>query len=171
MEIIQIVGYKNSGKTTLANTFIETLANQGVRVASLKHHGHGGVPLGIEETDSEKHKRSGAVLSGVEGDGLFQISRQQPWDIDQMLAIYTLMDIEVVIMEGFKRQRYPKVVLIRTEEDLHLLDKVTNIKAVLTSLELKQESYSYPIFTISEMDALVEQVINICKLQWEERHP
>lgn len=158
MEVIQIVGYKNSGKTTLAKTLIEALANQGVRVASLKHHGHGGVPVGIEETDSEKHRRAGAVLSGVEGDGLLQVSKQKSWDIEQMLAIYRLMDIEVVIMEGFKKQSYKKIVLLRKEEDLHLLKEVTNIKAVLTPLELKQESYAYPIFNRNEMDALVEWI-------------
>ncbi|UJL46712.1 molybdopterin-guanine dinucleotide biosynthesis protein B [Virgibacillus sp. NKC19-16] len=158
MEIIQIVGYKNSGKTTLVKALIETLADQGIRVASLKHHGHGGAPLGIEETDSEQHRRAGAVLSGVEGDGLFQVSKEQAWDIDQMLAIFRLMDIEVVIMEGFKKQSYNKIVLIRSEEDLHLLNEVTNIKAVLTPLELKQENYAYLVFKKTEMDALVEWI-------------
>lgn len=156
MEIIQIVGYKNSGKTTLAKALIATLANQGSWVASLKHHGHGGVPLGIEETDSEEHRRAGAILSGVEGDGLFQVTNQQPWAMEEMLAIYRLKNIEVVIMEGFKKQSYKKIVLVRKEEDLHLLEELTNIKAVVTSLELKQESYTYPIFNRKEMDSLIE---------------
>ncbi|MBP1969896.1 molybdopterin-guanine dinucleotide biosynthesis protein B [Virgibacillus natechei] len=159
MEIIQIVGYKNSGKTTLAKALIETLANQGSRVASLKHHGHGGVPLGIEETDSAKHRRAGAVLSGVEGDGLFQVSNQQPWAMEEMLAIYQLKNIEVVIMEGFKKQSYKKVVLVRKEEDLPLLEELTNIKAVLTPLELEQESYPYPIFNRTEMEVLVDWIV------------
>ncbi|WP_373894870.1 molybdopterin-guanine dinucleotide biosynthesis protein B [Virgibacillus natechei] len=159
MEVIQIVGYKNSGKTTLSTALIERLANQGIRVASLKHHGHGGAPLGLEETDSEKHRSAGAVLSGVEGDGLFQVSKEQPWDIDQMLAIYRFMDIEIVVMEGFKKQSYKKIVLLRNEEDLPLLDEVTNIKAVLTPLELKQDNYAYPLFKRRETDALVERIV------------
>ena len=72
MDIIQIVGYKNSGKTALANEFISYLRNKGFLVGSLKHHGHGGTPAGIYNKDSESHRRNGAVVSGVKGEGMLQ---------------------------------------------------------------------------------------------------
>lgn len=144
MLLIQVVGYKNSGKTTLASRLIKLYADKGIRVASLKHHGHGGVPIGIEDTDSEKHRQAGAVLSGVEGGGVFQLATKQPLDVDKMIAFYELFDIEVVVIEGYKKLNFDKIVLIRNEDDLHLL-KLSNIKAVVTSIPIKQTD-SYPIF-------------------------
>ncbi|GAA3320219.1 hypothetical protein GCM10020331_030320 [Ectobacillus funiculus] len=40
--ILQIAGYQNSGKTTVAEQIISSLTKEGLRVASFKHHGHGG---------------------------------------------------------------------------------------------------------------------------------
>ena len=38
--IIQIVGYKNSGKTTLMAHAVSFLKEKGFTVATIKHHGH-----------------------------------------------------------------------------------------------------------------------------------
>jgi molybdopterin-guanine dinucleotide biosynthesis protein B len=152
MKVIQVVGYKRSGKTTIAKTLIQLLSEKGKRVASLKHHGHGGIPLGIKETDSEKHRHAGALIAGVEGEGVVQLTNEAGWDTEKMLAIYKLFHIENVVVEGFKTADYDKIVLIRDEGDIHLLEQVTNIQAVLTSVPLKQTLYPYPIFKHEEME-------------------
>ncbi|GAB3060061.1 molybdopterin-guanine dinucleotide biosynthesis protein B [Virgibacillus ainsalahensis] len=164
MEIIQIVGYKNSGKTTMASKLIETLTDRGIRTATLKHHGHGGAPLGMEDTDSEVHRRAGAHLSGVEGEGVLQITNTSSWKMEEMIALYKLMNIEVLILEGFKRQEYNKAVLIRNKEDLSLLEQVTNIKAVITAVPLKQAAFPYPIFQQTETDAFIKWLLADLKL-------
>lgn len=153
MQIIQIVGYKNSGKTTLAESLINFLSKKGVRVASLKHHGHGGIPLGIETTDSDKHEQAGALIAGVNGENMLQLSQQQGWEVEQMLAIYEILNVDVLVIEGFKQLDYNKIVLIRNEEDLHLLSQLTNIQAVMTALQLPQTSHLYPMFKREEMTA------------------
>lgn len=150
MDIIQIVGYKNSGKTTTVNALIKAFSEKGLRVATLKHHGHGGIPIGLDDTDSERHRKAGAVISGVEGEGILQLSTSCSWDIEQMIAIYERMYIEILIIEGFKKENFKKVVLINQEEDLVLLEQVTKIQAVITSVPLKGNAYSYPIFDRNE---------------------
>lgn len=168
MQIIQIVGYKNSGKTTLAKTLIKSLAKKGVKVASLKHHGHGGIPLGMKETDSEKHRQAGAIISGVEGQKVLQLSNQNAWKIEQMIAIYKLLDTEALVMEGFKQYNFNKIVLIRKAEDLHLLEQMTNIRAVMTPLQLKQTSYPYPIFKQGRIENFLEWFFSLFPNQWED---
>ena len=158
MEIIQVIGYKNSGKTTLSTKLIDFFSNEGINVASLKHHGHGGIPLGLEETDSAKHLQAGAVISGVEGDGMFQLTKQEPWNVEDMLDFYRRLNIELVIIEGFKAHHYQKIVLIRNEEDLALLKAVTNIIAIVTSLKLKQEDYPYKLFKPTESSVLLKWI-------------
>lgn len=151
MKIIQIVGYKNSGKTTLVSKIIEMLSNDGVRIASLKHHGHGGIPLGFEQTDSEKHKQAGALIAGVEGEGVLQLSKES-WDIAQIIAFYKFMEMEVLIVEGYKYLPFPKVVLIHKNEDICLLKQVDNVKAIITSISLKDIANSYTVFNTKEVD-------------------
>lgn len=152
MNIIQIVGYKNSGKTTLAAKLIEHAAQKGFRTASLKHHGHGGVPEGIYDTDSEKHRQAGALISGVEGDGIFQLSKEN-WTLDEMIQIYEFMHVNLLIIEGFKACSFPKVVLISNEKDFELLDKVENVKAVITRVALER-AYPFPIFQQRDMNGI-----------------
>ncbi|MFD1848495.1 molybdopterin-guanine dinucleotide biosynthesis protein B [Oceanobacillus bengalensis] len=161
MDIVQIVGYKNSGKTTLATRVIEELISKGNRVASLKHHGHGGVPLGMKDTDSEKHSRAGALIAGVEGEGVLQLSQQEPWNLEQMIPIYEMMSIDILVIEGFKNKGFNKIVLINKVEELPLLESVTNIKAVISSVSLINKSINYPVFKRHEVEKFCEWLVHI----------
>ena len=46
--ILQIVGMKNSGKTTLMNHAISFLKERGYSVATIKHHGHIGEEIELQ---------------------------------------------------------------------------------------------------------------------------
>lgn len=159
MKIIQIVGYKNSGKTTLSTKLIRIFIKKGFRTASLKHHGHGGVPLGIKETDSYKQQQAGALFAGVEGDGVFQLIRKDGWNLEQLIAIYRIFDIDVLIIEGFKRENFPKIVLIQHEEELSLIKQLTNIIAVVSAVSIEESSNSFPIFSYDQIDEVCQHCV------------
>ena len=113
---IQVVGFKNSGKTTLVCNLIELATQDGWKVASLKHHGHGGTPNIVENTDSERHKQAGSIMAGVEGEGLLHLSiSQSEWTLKKILAFYKQVDIDLLIIEGYKNADFPKIVLISKE--------------------------------------------------------
>ncbi len=72
--ILQVVGYQNSGKTTLMEKLIKKSADSGLHIASIKHHGHGGALKNeIAEKDSERHQKAGSAITAVEGGGSLQI--------------------------------------------------------------------------------------------------
>lgn len=145
MDIIQVVGYKNSGKTTLAAGMIRFFSGEGRRTAALKHHGHGGAPDAQLLTDSAKLTEAGAILSGVEGAGVLQLTIVQPdWSIDQLLSFYRLLPVDLLIIEGYKALDFPKIVLLRSPEDLPLLDNLSNIAAVAASFAL-DAAIPYPV--------------------------
>jgi molybdopterin-guanine dinucleotide biosynthesis adapter protein len=153
MKIFQVVGYKKSGKTSFVIHLVKHLTSNGWKVAALKHHGHGGIPEGLSNTDSEKQKRAGACLAGVVGEHLLQLSLSHHWDFHNILNIYQLMDLDIVILEGFKSMPYPKVVLMKNMNDQILLEQVTNVQAILTSLPKEDFSKSaVPVFSFSEME-------------------
>ncbi len=54
--ILQIVGFQNSGKTTLTEKLIFRASIAGLKAASIKHHGHGGTPdTELSSKDSIRH--------------------------------------------------------------------------------------------------------------------
>ena len=170
MKIIQITGYKNSGKTTLSVKIIETLTEAGLKVASLKHHGHGGIPLGFRNTDSEKHRQAGAAIAGVEGEGVFQFSALE-LTLEQLIDFYAFMKVDVLVVEGFKEKPFPKLVLLSEKEDLILFDRVENIKAVVSPFFFEGAA-AYPAFKRDEMDALLswlkqDMIDNKSEYEWK----
>lgn len=159
MKLIQIAGYKNSGKTTLVTRILKMARKSGINVSSLKHHGHGGLPLGLEEKDSMLHREAGAMIAGVEGAGVLQFTRERPWELEDLVNIYQLLDVELLIIEGFKQADYEKVVLIRDEADLHLLEQLNHIVAVMTTLPIGKRYQSLPVFHPEDYGSLLEWIV------------
>ncbi|PFY20756.1 molybdopterin-guanine dinucleotide biosynthesis protein B [Bacillus toyonensis] len=149
--IIQIVGYQNSGKTTFVEKVVHALAESEMKVATIKHHGHGGFPE-VAQKDSERHRKSGAVVSSVEGAGLLSLSSlREEWSLQEIIRLYEFFEVDTILIEGYKKENYPKIVLLRSAEDVELVHKVENVVAVITwynaPVNLREE---YKVFHITE---------------------
>lgn len=57
--VCQIVGFKNTGKTTFLGGLIRYVQKSGLRVAVIKHDGHE-FEMDHEGTDTYKHRQAGA---------------------------------------------------------------------------------------------------------------
>ncbi|WP_353765664.1 molybdopterin-guanine dinucleotide biosynthesis protein B [Bacillus fungorum] len=155
--ILQIVGYQNSGKTTLVEKIVHALAKSEMKVATIKHHGHGGFPE-VAQKDSERHRKAGAVVSSVEGAGLLSLSSlREEWSLQEIIRLYEFFEVDTILIEGYKKESYPKVVLLRSEEDAELLHKVENVIAVITwhdaHANLREE---YKVFHITEDELYID---------------
>ncbi|HDR7799599.1 molybdopterin-guanine dinucleotide biosynthesis protein B [Bacillus tropicus] len=155
--ILQIVGYQNSGKTTLVEKVVCALAERKMKVATIKHHGHGGFPE-VAQKDSERHRKAGAIVSSVEGAGLLSMSSlREDWSLQEIIRLYEFFEVDTILIEGYKKESYPKVVLLRSAEDVELLHKVENIVAVITWYDapanLREE---YTVFHITEEELYID---------------
>ncbi|MGX9134310.1 molybdopterin-guanine dinucleotide biosynthesis protein B [Rummeliibacillus sp. JY-2-4R] len=157
-KILQIVGYQNSGKTTLMEQLISQATTESLRVGTIKHHGHGGIPMIENSKDSFRHEQAGASVTAVEGEGTLRMSiHQSTWRLDDILAIYTSLEMDIILIEGYKNESYSKVVLLRTIEDQVLLEKVTNIICVIYWPTYPLEkSLKYPAFSIHDKEKYME---------------
>ena len=118
VKILQIVGYKNSGKTTLIEKWIELLKKEDIRVSVIKHHGHGGpLEMPSDQTDSMKFLNRGATSSLAIGNGVVQVHFQDDLVFKQLLAISAFAEPNVILVEGFKNENEPKVVIVRSAEN------------------------------------------------------
>jgi molybdopterin-guanine dinucleotide biosynthesis adapter protein len=153
--IFQVVGYQNSGKTTFIIKLIESLNNEGIKSVTIKHHGHGGRPDVIPQKDSSRHLKAGALAALVEGDGRLVLQADESFlTLDEQIRFMDFFQPDIILIEGHKKQAYPKLLILRNENDLSLITYVTNIKAVLVwnqaLIEVVREHLAVPVFHILE---------------------
>lgn len=131
--ILQIVGYQNSGKTTVITKIIKKCMDNGWKTVTIKHHGHGGKPAIMDQKDSAKHLTSGALASMVEGDGRVVLQADNGnYSLNEQIQLMAFFDPDIIIIEGHKQEKaYPKLLLLRSERDFLLLSQVDNIIGIV----------------------------------------
>lgn len=129
--IIQIVGYKDSGKTTLMAHAVSFLKEKGFTVATIKHHGHLGndITLQNDDVDHMKHFNAGADQSIVQGKSYQQsVTRKENQSLEEIISESVTIDCDVILVEGFKSAPFDKVVVYQDEKERQSLSHLTNVK-------------------------------------------
>ncbi|MBU1041553.1 MAG: molybdopterin-guanine dinucleotide biosynthesis protein MobB [Proteobacteria bacterium] len=118
MIAVSIVGFKKTGKTTLAVALGEELARRGIRAAAAKftHHGE----TDVEGTDSHRLRKvyGKVAFLGSESSSVF-------WEGPRFLAdLLPILDADVLVVEGGKHLRWlPRVLLLRKLADAGELEQ------------------------------------------------
>ncbi|MDT8862383.1 molybdopterin-guanine dinucleotide biosynthesis protein B [Alkalihalobacillus sp. MEB130] len=159
--ILQVVGYQNSGKTTLVESLIRECSERGMRVATIKHHGH---PTAQKQEshlkDSERHLAAGADITAVEGGGSLQIHiRNQTWSLDKLLQLYEPFPIDLILVEGFKHEHFPKVVLLRGPDDRELLSTLKNITCAIRWENFSLPEQRFPLYDIEDSASYIQYIL------------
>ena len=167
--IYQVVGYQDSGKTTIILKLIEILKNEGIKSAAIKHHGHGGRPDILSQKDSAKHINAGAVASLVEGEGRLCLQADEiALTLEEQIRFMDFFHPDIILIEGHKKQSYPKLLILRNENDLSLTTCIKNIKAVIVwthaLIEVVKEHLTVPVFHLLEESAVTEISKELIKL-------
>jgi molybdopterin-guanine dinucleotide biosynthesis protein MobB len=113
--VVCVVGFKDTGKTGVAVGLVQELRRRGHRVAAVKH-GHR-FRLDTPGTDSWRLRTEGqadpVVLAGPEGYAVMGSwgGGEEP-GLDHLVQRYA-SEADVVVAEGFKRSRFPKIEVYR----------------------------------------------------------
>lgn len=135
VKILHVVGYKNSGKTTLMKNWISYLKESGYKVAAIKHHGHGAkLAMPDEAKDSMQYIAHGADMSLVSGGGYTQQIMQKESSYKELIALARRDEPDIILVEGFKEEQGKKVVLA-TEEEWETLQQLDGIVLVVGDVE------------------------------------
>jgi len=110
MKVYGVVGWKNAGKTTLVERLVAEIARRGYTVSTLKHTHHG-VDLDRPGKDSHRHRQAGAhqvvLASSARWALLTELRGQAEPPLEDLIA--RLDPVDVVIVEGWKRDAHPKI--------------------------------------------------------------
>ncbi len=149
--VVQFVGYSNSGKTTLVTRLIQRLRQEGYRVGVIKHDGHD-FEMDRRGTDTWRFREAGAELVAIQSRTKTAWIEQRAVPLSELIARMTEAGAQIVLVEGFKQEAYPKVAVVRRPEDLELLSLVCNCIAVASWLAL--DGVPLPVFSIDDEEGI-----------------
>ncbi len=159
MRIIGLAGWSGSGKTTLVTKAIPRLAARGCRVSTLKH-AHHGFDLDQPGKDSFMHRAAGAtevVISSAKRFALLhELRGEAEWDLPALLA--KLSPVDLVLVEGFKREAFPKLEIHRAANGKPLLHPDDpHIVAIAADTALPQARV--PVIDLNDIEAVADLLL------------
>ena len=159
MKIYGVVGWKNAGKTGLMERLVAEITSRGLRVSTVKH-AHHTFDVDHAGKDSHRHRVAGAsevLLSSRNRVALMQELRGEE---EPVLAdlLARLSPVDLVLIEGYKRDAHPKVEAHRaaTGNPLIAPDDPT-IRAVASDVEL---TLGRPVFDLDDTRAIADFILS-----------
>jgi molybdopterin-guanine dinucleotide biosynthesis protein B len=159
MRIIGLAGWSGSGKTTLITKLLPRLIARGQRVSTVKH-AHHGFDLDQPGKDSFFHRAAGAtevVISSAKRFAVLHELREEPeWNLADLLGKMSAVDL--VLIEGFKRDAFPKLEVHRAINGkplLHPEDPL--IVAVASDDPLPQAKV--PVVDLNDIEAIADLLL------------
>ena len=155
MKIYGVTGWKNSGKTGLVERLVSEFTTRGFSVSTIKH-AHHDFDVDRSGKDSYLHREAGArevLLSSRKRFALMHELRcnDEP-SLEMLLAKLTPVDL--VLIEGFKRDRHPKIETHRnvTKNDLIAKHDPT-IQAVASDIRI---TIDRPVFDLDDTAGIAD---------------
>ena len=115
MKVIGLAGWSGAGKTTLLTRAIPQLQKQGLRISVIKH-AHHAFDVDVPGKDSWKHREAGAaevlVSSSQRWALMHELRGAREPRLPELLA--KLSQVDLVVVEGFKREPHRKIEVFRT---------------------------------------------------------
>jgi molybdopterin-guanine dinucleotide biosynthesis protein B len=159
--VFGVVGWKNSGKTTLMVRLIADFSARGLKVAAVKH-AHHGFEVDREGRDSFRYREAGASTVAVSSAARFAIMtelRDRPEPALSELIRY-VEGADIILVEGFKRESHPKLEVRRGEalNQSPLAPSDPTILAVAADFEI--EGCELPAFALDDTDAIADFILS-----------
>ncbi|WP_299610592.1 molybdopterin-guanine dinucleotide biosynthesis protein B [uncultured Tateyamaria sp.] len=159
MKIYGVVGWKNAGKTGLMERLVTEITGRGHTVSTVKH-AHHTFDVDHPGKDSHRHRVAGAsevLLASRNRVALMQELRDQDEPtLDQLLT--RLNPVDLVLVEGYKRDAHPKVEAHRAETGNPLIapDDPT-IRAIASDTDLTLDR---PVFDLNDTKSIADFILS-----------
>ena len=164
MKIFGIVGWKNSGKTTLVAALVREFGRRGLRVSTVKH-AHHAFDLDRPGKDSYLHRDAGAQEVLIASHGRWALLHELRGAAEPPLAglLGHMSPADLVLVEGFKDEAYPKLEVRRNAVEGSLLaDSDPHIVAIATDTAIAPQGK--PVFVLNDVAAIADFIQGHCGL-------
>ena len=159
MKVYGVVGWKNSGKTGLMERLVREFVARGLRVSTLKH-AHHVFYVDHPGKDSHRHRLAGATEVLLSSRKRWALMHELRDEDEAPLAdlLSRLTPVDLVLVEGYKRDAHPKVEAHRAEtgQSLIALEDPT-VRAIASDSGAGVEGR--PTFDLDDTGAIAEFIL------------
>jgi molybdopterin-guanine dinucleotide biosynthesis protein B len=122
MKVIGLAGWSGAGKTTLLTRVIPYLGEKGLRVSVIKH-AHHAFDVDVPGKDSWRHREAGATEVLVSSTRRWALMHELRGAGEPRLPelLVKMAPVDLVIVEGFKREPHRKIEVHRAANGKPLL--------------------------------------------------
>ena len=151
--VLGFAAFSGTGKTTLLTQIIPILKHHGLRIGLIKHSHHN-FQIDQPGKDSFRLRAAGAspvmLVSTHRRAIITEITPQQEPHLDDQLKLFDQSELDLILVEGFKAERFPKIELHRPSMNKPLLypndpdifaiatDEILETPDTLTQLDINQ---------------------------------
>lgn len=134
--LLAIAAYSGTGKTTLLTQLIPLLKASGIRVGMIKHTHHE-MDIDTPGKDSYRLRKAGADQTLVASAKRWALMTETPDQSEPDLAwLASRMDhseLDLVLVEGFRHEKIPKIVLYRQDSGHNMADLIDDDTLAIAS--------------------------------------
>ena len=158
MRIYGVTGWKNAGKTGLMERLVAEITGRGYTVSTVKHAHH---TFDVDQPgkDSHRHRIAGATEVLLASRNRFALMHELREDEEPSLEtlLQKLAPVDLVLVEGYKRDRHPKVEAFRAETGNPLIASGDpTIRAVASDTAL---TIDRPLFDLDDTKAIADFIL------------
>jgi len=158
--LLGIVGWRNSGKTQLVRALIPVLREHGLSVATIKH-AHHNFDVDQPGKDSYEHRAAGArevLISSAKRWALMHEHAEDETEPTLRELLPKLSPVDLVLVEGFKRESHPKLEVHRPSLGKPLLAAEDDtVVAIAGDAEIP--AARVPLVDLNDVAAVAESVL------------
>lgn len=158
MRIYGVTGWKNAGKTGLMERLVTEITGRGFTLSTVKH-AHHVFDVDHPGKDSHRHRMAGAhevLLASRKRLALMTELRGAP---EPTLAelLSRLAPVDLVLIEGYKRDSHPKIEAFRAETGNALIAPGDpTIRAIAADTALQSDR---PLFDLNDTRAIADFIL------------
>ncbi len=164
MKVMGLAGWSGSGKTTLMMRLLPELIGRGLTVSTMKH-AHHNFDIDQPGKDSYVHRSAGAtevVVSSVNRWALMHENRGGP-EPSAAELMRQMTPVDLVLIEGFKREPHPKLEVYRRANGKPLLHpQDPHIVAIASDGSLPE--VALPVLVLNDTRAIADFILDYCGL-------
>lgn len=162
--VLGIAAWSGTGKTTLLTRLLPLLRARGLRVGMLKH-AHHDFDIDHPGKDSYELRKAGAEQVLVASDRRWALMVEAPvaddvslWD---MLARLERDALDLILVEGFRHERFPKLELHRAELGKPLL--FPDDDAIIALASDTPVNTALPLLDLNDPAAIATFIADFCR--------
>lgn len=158
MKVYGVVGWKNAGKTGLMERLVTEICGRGLSVSTIKH-AHHSFDVDHPGKDSHRHRQAGATEVLLTSRKRFALMHEMKGEAEPPLSelLAKLAPVDLILIEGYKRDTHPKVEAHRAETGNPLIATGDEtVRAVASDVPLDLDR---PVFDLNDTRVIADFIL------------